>query len=55
MKVWIMTIAAVIGLSMLSSVALAQGKNVIRLEAIKVEAYPEATGILHLAKKHVEL
>ena len=56
MKVWIMTIAAVIGLSMLSSVALAQGKNVIRLEAIKVEGpYPEATGILHLAKKHVEL
>ena len=57
MKVWIMTIAAVIGLSMLSSVALGQGKNVIRLEAIKVEGRiqkPQAFYILQRSTLNFE-
>ena len=57
MKVWIMTIAAVIGFSMLSSVARAQGKNVIRLEAIKVEGRiqkPQAFYILQRSTLNFE-
>ena len=57
MKVWIMTIAAVVGFSMLSSVALAQGKNVIRLEAIKVEGRiqkPQAFYILQRSTLNFE-
>ena len=57
MKVWIMTIATVIGLSMLSGTAHAQGKNVIRLEAIKVEGRiqkPQAFYILQRSTLNFE-
>lgn len=57
MKVWIMTFIAVIGLSALPSVAQAQGKNVIRLEAIKVEGRiqkPQAFYILQRSTLNFE-
>jgi len=50
-KVWMMALATGVALSMISGSAMAQGKNVIRLEAIKVEGRIQKPQAFYIIRK----